>query len=63
MIKSIATGLFGLVLLGWAGPTSAQPASPYAGQETNEIKAFSPKEIHDLVLGRGMGLAKPAELN
>lgn len=63
MIKTTAIGLLGLVLLVWAGPTSAQPASPYTGQGIREIKALSPKEIDDLVQGRGMGLAKPAELN
>lgn len=63
MIKTTAISLLGLVISGWAGPTSAQPASPYAGQEIREIKALSSKEIEDLVLGRGMGLAKPAELN
>lgn len=63
MIKTIATGLFGLVLLGWTSIVSAQPVSPYAGQQSREIKALSPKEIDDLVQGRGMGLAKPAELN
>lgn len=63
MIKAIATGLFGVVLLGWTGIVSAQPVSPYAGQQSREIKALSPKEIEDLVYGRGMGLAKPAELN
>lgn len=63
MIKAIATGLFGLVLLGWAEPMSAQPVSSYAGQQSREIKALSPTEIEDFVQGRGMGLAKPAELN
>lgn len=38
MIKAIGTGLFGLVLLGWAGPISAQSVSPYAGQQSREIK-------------------------
>ncbi len=63
MTKAITTGLIGLVLLGWAGPMSAQPVSPYADQHSREIKALSPTEVEDLVQGRGMGLAKPAELN
>jgi Spy/CpxP family protein refolding chaperone len=37
--------------------------SPYAGQETRDIKALSPEEIADLNAGRGMGLALAAELN
>ena len=38
-------------------------SSPYSGQETREIKALSPQEIADYEAGRGMGLAKAAELN
>lgn len=64
MIKTtISAHLLGLVMSGWVGAGSAQPVSPYAGQQTREIKALSPKEIEDFVHGRGMGLAKPAELN
>lgn len=47
-------------------PTSmaaAQTPGPYAGEHTREIKALSAKEIDDLAQGRGMGLAKAAELN
>ena len=39
------------------------PLPPYAGQQTREIKALSTQEIDDLLNGRGMGLAKAAELN
>lgn len=41
----------------------AEMRSPYAGQERREIKALSEKDIEDLLAGRGMGLAKAAELN
>jgi Spy/CpxP family protein refolding chaperone len=41
----------------------ADSASPYAGQETREIKALSATEIADLIAGKGMGYAKAAELN
>jgi len=54
-----------LYLLG-AAPVAlaAGPApSPYAGEEHREIKALSTKEVQDLLAGRGMGLAKSAELN
>lgn len=37
--------------------------APYAGQEQREIKALSPDEVHGLLHGEGMGLAKSAELN
>jgi hypothetical protein len=45
-----------------AAPAAAQH-SPYAGQETRAIKSLPPSEIEDLLAGRGMGLAKAAELN
>ena len=35
----------------------------YAGQQTREIKALSATETADLLAGRGMGLARVAELN
>jgi Spy/CpxP family protein refolding chaperone len=43
----------------------AAPAhnTPYAGQEVRPIKALSPDEQNALAEGRGMGLAKAAELN
>ncbi len=45
-------------------PATAQtPAAPYAGQQTRTIKALSAEEMRDLAEGRGMGLAKAAELN
>lgn len=40
--------------------------SPYAGQQTREIKYLAPEEVSALEAGRGTalgGLAKPAELN
>lgn len=37
--------------------------SPYAGQEAHNIKSLSDAEVQGYLQGRGMGLAKPAELN
>jgi len=37
--------------------------SPYAGDETREIKALSAEEIEGLLDGKGLSLALPAELN
>jgi Spy/CpxP family protein refolding chaperone len=54
-----------LCLMG-AAPVAlaAEPASsPYAGEQHREIKSLSAKEVQDLLAGRGMGLAKSAELN
>lgn len=39
------------------------PVSAYVGQEKREIKALSADEVTDLLSGKGMGLAKAAELN
>ncbi|PZR83415.1 MAG: hypothetical protein DI537_34905 [Stutzerimonas stutzeri] len=63
MKRTITVHLLSLAMSGWAVAVSAQPISPYAGEQSREIKALSQKEIEDLVQGRGMGLAKPAELN
>jgi Spy/CpxP family protein refolding chaperone len=51
-----------ILLLGSSAGSMAQH-SPYAGQQEREIKSLSPQEKDDLLAGRGMGLAKPAELN
>jgi Spy/CpxP family protein refolding chaperone len=52
-----------LVVVATTATSSAQTASPYAGQEQRAIKALSDEEIRDLLEARGMGLAKAAELN
>jgi len=47
-----------------AGAALAQShQQPYAGQEKLPIKALSEAERADLLAGRGMGLAKAAEMN
>jgi Spy/CpxP family protein refolding chaperone len=38
-------------------------AQPYAGQQTRNIKALSAAQTQDLLAGKGMELAKAAELN
>lgn len=48
--------------LGTAAHASDNP-QPYAGQHTREIKALSAEQIDELLAGRGMGFALPAELN
>lgn len=52
-----------VVLLLAAMPVAAQHHQPYAGQQSRGIKALSEQETADLLAGRGMGLAKAAELN
>jgi len=39
------------------------PAQPYAGEDNRAIKALSPEEVAAYRAGKGMGLAKAAELN
>lgn len=41
----------------------AQPAQPYAGQQHRAIKALSADSVAGYLAGKGMGMAKPAELN
>jgi Spy/CpxP family protein refolding chaperone len=38
-------------------------AQPYAGQHAREVASLSAEEMSDLKAGRGMGLAKAAEVN
>ncbi len=47
------------------GSTTAAtlPVSAYAGQQTRSIKALSEAQTQDLLTGKGMELAKAAELN
>jgi Spy/CpxP family protein refolding chaperone len=49
------------VALMWQGHSFA--ASPYVGEQTRTIKALSDREIDDYLSGKGMGLARAAELN
>lgn len=51
------------LLIAGAGLAQAASQSPYAGQESRQIKALSSDEIHGLRQGEGMGLAMAAELN
>jgi hypothetical protein len=52
-----------LLLSAFAGVGAANTTSPYVGQDSREIKALSASEVADLLAGRGMGLARAAELN
>ena len=36
---------------------------PYAGQQTRQVSSLSDEEVKNFLSGRGMGLAKSAELN
>ena len=41
----------------------ANSPSPYSGQELRKIKALSPEDVLAYLSGKGLGLAKAAELN
>lgn len=43
--------------------SATAPASVYIGQEDRDIKALSPEDVDAYWSGKGMGLAKAAELN
>lgn len=43
--------------------TSAAQSTHYAGQQSREIKALSAEDVQSYLSGKGMGLAKAAELN
>ncbi len=42
---------------------SNMQTSPYIGQDRRTIKSLSDQEIADILAGKGVGLARPAELN
>ncbi len=46
-----------------AAPVIAQTPSPYAGEQARAIKALSAEETSDYLAGKGLGLARAAELN
>jgi Spy/CpxP family protein refolding chaperone len=51
------------VACGAFGANVAAAESPYVGQEGRAIKALSPDDVDAYLAGKGMGLAKAAELN
>ncbi|HZA57355.1 MAG TPA: hypothetical protein VE616_24140 [Candidatus Udaeobacter sp.] len=55
--------LIAILFISPAVASAAEISSPYAGQETREIKALSRDEINGYLSGDGMGFAKAAELN
>src|SRR5204863_3636937 len=54
-----------VLVLSISAPSAAQDAltSPYRDQTAAEIRGLTEKEISELREGRGMGLARAAELN
>jgi Spy/CpxP family protein refolding chaperone len=62
-VNVVLRTLLGCAVALLAMSPKAGSQSPYVGQESRDIKALSPQEISDYLSGKGMGLAKTAELN
>ena len=62
-MKFMFNALVILAVTPLAAAATAEPSSPYARQETREIKALSPAHIEGLLAGKGLGYGKSAELN
>lgn len=65
-MKPIACGLalwIGIVSASVVAVANPGHHSPYAGEETREVKSLSPEDVRQLRGGAGWGLAKAAELN
>jgi len=63
MTRAVHTLAAILALIVPAATSAQHGQQPYAGQEKRGVKALSDTEIADLLAGRGIGLAKAAELN
>lgn len=59
MLKSVLIPLVGILVI----VTNANAESQYKGQQLRDIKALSQADIDGYLTGKGMGLAKAAELN
>jgi len=62
-MKPLHVSIFTLVLAALSPASHAAAPSPYAGEESRNIKALSKEEIQGYEAGKGMGFAKSAELN
>jgi Spy/CpxP family protein refolding chaperone len=56
-LRLVAAAVFSLIA------SNVLAASPYAGEESREIKALSAEDVEAYLTGQGMGFAKAAELN
>lgn len=61
-MKAARLSLLAVALLSLPGLAFAQHL-PYAGQQERAVKSLSAQEVDDLLAGRGMGTARPAELS
>jgi Spy/CpxP family protein refolding chaperone len=61
-MRSVVIAIFVISFVCGCATTPSVP-SPYAGQQSREIKSLSEDEVRGYLAGKGMGFAKPAELN
>lgn len=57
------TKLLPLLLLASAVTQATDPTMPYAGQQNRTVMALDDAEVAGLLAGKGLGMAKAAELN
>lgn len=62
-ITAFALAVAATAALAQTHPGDEHRAQPYAGQQTREVASLSLDEQQGFLLGRGMGLARSAELN
>ena len=60
---NVAVHLLFVVGIASANLALAQAHSPYAGQQHRDIKSLSAEDVDGYLSGKGMGLARAAELN
>lgn len=63
MSKSVFLFACAMSFLLFFNLANANPPSPYSGQELREIKALSSEDVQAYLSGKGLGMAKAAELN
>ncbi|MBD0273964.1 MAG: Spy/CpxP family protein refolding chaperone [Acetobacteraceae bacterium] len=61
MFRPLPAALLAAMALPLAAASA--PHSPYAGEKARDIMALSARDVADLLAGRGMGMARAAELN
>lgn len=63
MNKAVLSAISFAVLITSSYAADTDKANPYSGQESREIKALAAEDVESYLAGKGMGLAKAAELN
>jgi len=64
----LGAGVLSLAMIGCGSeragaPVAASTLSPYAGKSSASVPSLTEQEVSDLLAGRGLGMARAAELN